>query len=100
MPARLSRSSIIRSIVNPIWTATSAIRPRQVIPAPLPLLPLNMVNQEENEEEGRDDITAMSDLHGGYTPYLGYISFIACLGGLQFGWVSLLPSCQRDSSSM
>ncbi|UZJ57439.1 hypothetical protein CBS101457_006759 [Exobasidium rhododendri] len=37
---------------------------------------------EEEEEESYE----LDDLKGGYTPYLGRLTAVACLGGLQFGW--------------
>lgn len=83
------------------------------IPAPLPVLPIEMqtldvgnpnderrsdnVNHAENGTppdprselggmDGNDD--QLTDLagQGGYTPYLGRLTAVACLLGLQFGW--------------
>jgi hypothetical protein len=62
--------------------------------AQLPLLPLGMagaVMSYDDEEEGLlsgdVDIDGLHDIQGGYTPYLGRLTAVACLGGLQFGWV-------------
>lgn len=43
--------------------------------------------QEEVEEQGvqgQDDL--LGEVGSGYTPYLGRLTAVACLGGLQFGW--------------
>lgn len=62
------------------------------IPAPLPLLPVSMhgaaARGDERLDEDEEDDTSFDEIQGGYTPYLGRLTAVACLGGLQFGWVS------------
>ena len=60
-----------------------------VAAAQLPLLPLGAVMDLDDEEDVFNDVDLdrLQDIQGGYTPYLGKLTAVACLGGLQFGWV-------------
>lgn len=66
--------------------------------AQLPLLPLGAVmNLDEEEDPFNDvDLDGLQDIQGGYTPYLGKLTAVACLGGLQFGWVRRIRVCLFD----
>lgn len=61
--------------------------------ANLPLLPLGVtgaVMRLEDQDDIEDaDLEGLNEIQGGYTPYLGRLTAVACLGGLQFGWVSV-----------
>lgn len=85
--------------VNPLRAGSSQAR----LAAQLPLLPLGMagavMNYDDDEEEGLlsdVDHDGRQDLQGGYTPYLGRLTAVACLGGLQFGWVCFITLMRRE----
>lgn len=51
-------------------------------------MPSNEFGSDCNDEDDYDEDAALAAAlgAGGYTPYLGRLTAVACLGGLQFGW--------------
>ena len=84
-------SSFLTSLPNSLRSSERATVP-PFVPAPLALHPIAMQGRTGNgtsEGDMGEVEELMGDIQGGYTPYLGRLTAVACLGGLQFGWVGL-----------